>query len=116
MTCSSPRPGLQRFVLRPATVAVRSFSLRLAEAWNDLWNFALILPIFVSKAVNELPFLEREHHESRREHREDQDIYANIVNDESVGNDSDARAEVPRMTYCSIDSILQQLALSMLGA
>ena len=68
------------------------------------------------QAVNELPFLEHEHHESGREQQQDQPIHAYMVDDESVGNDSNGCAEESRMTYCSIDSVLQQLALSLLGA
>ena len=69
------------------------------QAWKDSWDRSLILPIFLSKTVKELSFLEHDHHVSRRKQQEDQDIYAYKVDNESDGNDADARAEIPRMTY-----------------
>ena len=92
-----------------------SFSPRSGPSWEQSWDFPLILPICFSKSVNEIPLLEDEHRVSQREQQEDQDVYAHIVDEESNGNDCDARAQVPRMAYHSIDSVLEQLALLLLG-
>jgi hypothetical protein len=110
---------MKRVIRGPLRVWGPEFGVMLispVQAWKDSWDRSLILPIFLSKTVKELSFFEHDHHVSRREQQEDQDIDAYKVNNESDGNDADARAEVPRMTYDSIHSVLQQLALSMLIA
>jgi hypothetical protein len=82
-------------------------SLLSGPTRNDSWDLPLILPVFLSKTVKQFSFLEDEHRVSQREQQEDQNIYAHIVDKESVGNDSEARAQVSRMAYYSIDSVLQ---------
>jgi hypothetical protein len=81
---------------------------------NDPWNLPLILPILFSETVDEFSLLEHQHHVSRREQPKDEDIHPFVVDDERVGNGPDTRAEVPRMSYHPINSILQQSAPSML--
>jgi hypothetical protein len=69
-------------------------------------DLALILPIFFAKTVYEFLLLEDEHWVSQREQQEDQEVYAHVVDEESNGNDCETRAEVSRMAYHSIDSVL----------
>jgi hypothetical protein len=55
--------------------------------------------------VNEFSLFEHEHHVSCRKQQEGHEKHAHIVNEKGVGNDADARAEIPGMTYDSIDSV-----------
>jgi len=66
------------------------FSLGLPPARNESWNLPLVLPIFLSKAVNEFPLLEHSHHVSRRHQHKDEDVQPCVVDEQGVGNYADA--------------------------
>jgi hypothetical protein len=84
-----------------------------SPAGNESWNVPLIFAIGISEAVQEFPLLEDEQPASRRDDGHEEDVQPQVVDEESVGDDSNACAQVAGMTHHSIDPLPQQLALSL---
>ena len=55
-----------------------------SRAWNESWNIPLILPIGISEAAKEFPLLEDQHQVSRGDDGYEEDVHAQVIDDEGV--------------------------------
>ena len=98
----------------PCLTVRRPLLSRPSRARNESWNIPLILPIGISEAAKEFPLLEDQHQVSRGDDGYEEDVHAQVIDDEGVSYHSDACAQIPGMTHHSINPLPQQSALSLL--
>jgi hypothetical protein len=68
------RNGICRIPPDELGASAGRFLTGFSQAGNELGNIALIVPVGISEAIDEFPFLEHQHQEPGREHRDDEDV------------------------------------------
>src|SRR5262245_46191027 len=86
----------------PARVRSSDFLLGVIPSWfppvrNQSWNLPLILPIFLSKALNQFPLLPHNHQVSHWYQQNQHNIQPCVIDQQGIGNDAEPGAEVTRM-------------------